>query len=180
MLGTARIEPLLRRIRNDMTGAGLVVESAKGECNLGQHEIAFRYDEACRTCDGHVIYKNGAKEIAAQEGMALTFMAKFDEREGNSCHIHCSFRGTDGATGDGRRRRPVRRSGGRSSPGSCAYMRELTLLLAPEHQLLQAVRRGLASPRPRCAGAGTTAPARSGWSATAPRCGWRTASPAAT
>jgi glutamine synthetase len=97
LLGTARIEPLLRRIRNDMTGAGLVVESAKGECNLGQHEIAFRYDEAGRACDGHVIYKNGAKEIAAQEGVALTFMAKFDEREGNSCHIHCSFRGTDGS-----------------------------------------------------------------------------------
>ena len=92
--------------------------------------------------------------------MALTFMAKFDAREGNSCHIHCSFRGTDGATGDGRRRRAVRRSGGRSSPGSSRYMRELTLLLAPEHQLLQALRRGLASPRPRCAGAGTTAPAR--------------------
>ena len=52
MLGTARVEPLLRRIRNEMTGAGLVVESAKGECNLGQHEIAFLYDEACRTCDG--------------------------------------------------------------------------------------------------------------------------------
>jgi glutamine synthetase len=44
-----------------------------------------------------VIYKNGAKEIAAQEGCALTFMAKFNEREGNSCHIHLSFRTTDGA-----------------------------------------------------------------------------------
>ena len=41
MLGTARIEPLLRRIRNQMAGAGLAPESAKGECNLGQHEIAF-------------------------------------------------------------------------------------------------------------------------------------------
>ena len=46
ILGTARIEPLLRRIRNGMAGAGLPVESAKGECNLGQHEIAFRYAEA--------------------------------------------------------------------------------------------------------------------------------------
>jgi glutamine synthetase len=43
ILGTARIEPLLRRIRLQMAGAGLYVESAKGECNLGQHEIAFRY-----------------------------------------------------------------------------------------------------------------------------------------
>jgi glutamine synthetase len=113
-----------------MTGAGLVVESAKGECNLGQHEIAFRYDEACRTCDGHVIYKNGAKEIAAQEGVALTFMAKFDAREGNSCHIHCSFRGLDGslvmAEGDG-----MSALGRSFVAGQLRYMRELTLFLAP-------------------------------------------------
>ena len=57
----------LRRIRNSMAAAGMVVESAKGECNLGQHEITFRYDEALVTCDNHVVYKNGAKEIAAQE-----------------------------------------------------------------------------------------------------------------
>ena len=68
----------------------MYVESAKGECNLGQHEIAFRYAEALTTCDNHVLYKTGAKEIAAQEGMSLTFMAKYDEREGNSCHIHLS------------------------------------------------------------------------------------------
>ena len=49
-----------------------------------------------QTADEHAIYKNGAKEIAAQEGMAITFMAKFDEREGNSCHIHLSLRGEDG------------------------------------------------------------------------------------
>jgi glutamine synthetase len=130
LLGTARVEPLLRRIRNDMTSAGLVVESAKGECNLGQHEIAFRYAEAQTACDAHVIYKNGAKEIAAQAGMALTFMAKFDEREGNSCHIHCSFRGTDGAMvmADGSGMSALGKS---FVAGQLRYMRELTLLLAP-------------------------------------------------
>src|SRR5262245_658784 len=95
LLGTARVEPLLRRIRNDMAGAGLVPESAKGECNLGQHEIAFRYADALTCADHHAIYKNGAKEIAAQEGMALTFMAKPNKREGNSCHIHFSLRSAD-------------------------------------------------------------------------------------
>ena len=99
IIGTSRIEPLLRRIRNSMDGAGMVVESAKGECNLGQHEIAFRYAEALATCDNHSIYKTGAKEIADQAGMALTFMAKYDEREGNSCHIHISLRGS--GDGDG-------------------------------------------------------------------------------
>jgi glutamine synthetase len=100
MLGTARVEPVLRRIRNGMAGAGMVVESAKGECNLGQHEIAFRYAEALATCDNHSIYKTGAKEIADQAGMALTFMAKYDEREGNSCHIHISLRGSDEGGGN--------------------------------------------------------------------------------
>ncbi|MEV5492176.1 glutamine synthetase family protein [Streptomyces bobili] len=97
ILGTGRVEPLLRRLRNDMAGAGLTVESAKGECNPGQHEIAFRYDEALVTCDQHAIYKTGAKEIASQEGVSLTFMAKYNEREGNSCHIHLSLADTDGA-----------------------------------------------------------------------------------
>jgi glutamine synthetase len=97
LLGTARIEPLLRRIRNSMAGAGLAVEDAKGECNLGQHEINFRFDRALATADGHAIYKNGAKEIAAQENHAISFMPKFDEREGNSCHIHLSLRAEDGS-----------------------------------------------------------------------------------
>jgi glutamine synthetase len=104
LAGTGRVEHLLRRIRNDMTGAGMYVESAKGECNLGQHEIAFRYADALTTCDNHSIYKTGAKEIAHSEGMSLTFMAKYDEREGNSCHIHISLRSQDGDSvlaGDG-------------------------------------------------------------------------------
>ncbi|MBK6887125.1 MAG: glutamine synthetase [Tetrasphaera sp.] len=97
ILGGTRVEPLLREIRNEMFRAGVNVEGAKGECNLGQHEIAFLYDEVVRTCDNHVIYKNAAKELAAKHGQSLTFMAKYDAREGNSCHIHLSFRGTDGS-----------------------------------------------------------------------------------
>src|SRR5919198_522433 len=96
MLGTARVEPLLRRIRNAMMDAGMVVENSKGECNYGQHEINFLFSDALRACDQHVIYKNAAKEMAAQEGMAITYMAKYDEREGNSCHLHLSLRGADG------------------------------------------------------------------------------------
>ena len=46
MLGGARVEPLLRRIRNEMAAAGMTVENSKGECNLGQHEINFHYGDA--------------------------------------------------------------------------------------------------------------------------------------
>jgi len=98
ILGTTRAEPLLREIRNAMYGAGMDVESAKGECNLGQQEIGFLYAEALTTADNHAVYKTAAKEIAAQQGKAITFMAKYDQREGNSCHIHLSLRGQDGET----------------------------------------------------------------------------------
>src|SRR5262245_23617313 len=130
LLGTARVEPLLRRIRTEMAGAGLRPESAKGECNLGQHEIAFRYDDALTTSDNHAIYKLGAKEIAAQEGMALTFMAKPNQREGNSCHIHFSLRDASGhavmALDSG-----LSRVGEQVVAGLLASLRELTLLHAP-------------------------------------------------
>jgi glutamine synthetase len=95
MIGTARVEPLVRRIRNSMAAAGMKVENAKGECNFGQHEINFLYGPVLETADNHSIYKTGAKEIAWQEGCAITYMAKFDEREGNSCHIHLSIRNED-------------------------------------------------------------------------------------
>jgi glutamine synthetase len=134
LLGTARIEPLLRRIRNSMAGAGLRVESAKGECNYGQHEIAFRYADALTTADGHVIYKNGAKEIAAQDGCSLTFMSKYNEREGNSCHIHFSLRSqaNDEAVMAGdRRHHGYSELMEQFLAGQLACLRELTLFLAP-------------------------------------------------
>jgi glutamine synthetase len=91
LAGTARLEPLIRKIRNGMAAADMKVENSKGECNLGQHEINFRYSGALSMADNHAIYKSGAKEIAAQEGTSISFMAKYDEREGNSCHIHLSL-----------------------------------------------------------------------------------------
>ncbi len=126
LLGTARVEPLIRRIRNSMEQAGLEVENSKGECNLGQHEINFRYAEALRTADEHSIYKNAAKEIAAQEGMAISFMAKFNEREGSSCHIHFSLADSEGMlfARDDRVFRAF-------LAGQLACLRELTLLQAP-------------------------------------------------
>jgi glutamine synthetase len=132
ILGTSRIEPLLRRLRNGMAGAGMYVESAKGECNLGQHEIAFRYADAVTTCDNHSIYKTGAKEIAAQDGMSITFMAKANAREGNSCHIHLSLRGSDGTpvlAGD--RPHGLSKMGEHFLAGQLAALRELTLCYAP-------------------------------------------------
>ncbi len=132
LLASGRLEPLLRDIRLSMDGAGLYTEGVKGECNLGQQEIAFRYAEVLETADQHTIYKSGAKSIADAHGKSITFMAKFNEREGNSCHIHLSVRGEDGT--------PVMAGDGAYgfSPfmehwvaGILATLREFTLLYAP-------------------------------------------------
>ncbi|MGE3193196.1 MAG: glutamine synthetase family protein [Microbacteriaceae bacterium] len=132
VLASTRMEPLLRDIRLGMEGAGMYCEGVKGECNLGQQEIAFKYADALATCDNHTIYKNGAKEIADQHGKSLTFMAKFNEREGNSCHIHLSVRSLKGEAvmaGDGEY--GFSKLMEHWTAGLLATMRELTLFFAP-------------------------------------------------
>jgi glutamine synthetase len=147
LLASGRLEPLLRDIRRGMDGAGMYCEGVKGECNLGQQEIAFRYAEVLETADQHSIYKNGAKEIAEKHGKSLTFMAKFNEREGNSCHIHLSVRGQDGT--------PVMAGDGPYgfSPfmehwiaGILATLREFTLLYAPTINSYKRFQKGTFAP----------------------------------
>lgn len=130
---STRLEPLLRDIRNSMDAAGMYCEGVKGECNLGQQEIAFRYAHAIATCDNHSIYKSGSKEIADAHGKSITFMAKFNEREGNSCHVHSSLRNTagdpvfaDASAPDG-----MSKMFRHYMAGQLAAMREFTLLYAP-------------------------------------------------
>jgi glutamine synthetase len=127
ILGTSRLEPLIGRIRREMAAAGLKVENSKGECNFGQHEINFTYEGALSAADTHSIYKNAAKEIASQEGSSITFMAKYNEREGNSCHIHLSLRGKDDAPVFADQPEVFERF----LAGQLACLRELTLFKAP-------------------------------------------------
>lgn len=92
LMQPTRDEVLMRAIRNGMTGAGIPVESSKGEWSRGQHEINFTYGEPLEICDRHVLFKQGVKEIAAQHGKAVSFMAKYAPSEaGNSCHLHLSL-----------------------------------------------------------------------------------------
>jgi glutamine synthetase len=78
------------------------------------------------------VYKTGAKEIAAAHGCSLTFMAKANDKEGNSCHIHLSFRDADGQpvmSGDGEY--GLSPAGGQIIAGLLDGLREMTLLFAP-------------------------------------------------
>jgi glutamine synthetase len=127
ILATTYDEPLLRQLRNGMHGAGIRVESSKGEAWPGQQEINFRFADAVTMADNHVVYKNGAKEIAHLNGCSITFMAKPDHSWiGNSCHIHSSlWRGDENAFA------------GESDvfkqylAGQIAALKELAIFLAP-------------------------------------------------
>ena len=134
ILQTTKEEPLLRAIRNQMDAAGVPVEGTKGEWGPGQEELNLVYAEALPMADGHTLFKHGAKEIAMQQGKAITFMAKWrTDLAGSSCHIHTSlWRGVnDNAFVD------PGAADGRSDTfrhflaGQLALARELTFFLAP-------------------------------------------------
>jgi glutamine synthetase len=130
ILGTAKVEPVIRRIRNALEASGIQVENSKGECNLGQHEINFAYGPALGSADDHVLYKEAAKEIAQAEGCAISFMAKFNEREGNSCHIHLSLRDREGRAAF-TAHDEMSPLFGRFLAGLAAHAAELSLFFAP-------------------------------------------------
>ncbi len=92
ILQTTREEPLVRAIRNGMEGAGVPVETSKGEWGRGQEEINLAYAEALEMADRAALYKHGAKEIAYQQNCSITFMAKYDMgAAGSSFHLHSSL-----------------------------------------------------------------------------------------
>src|SRR5690606_29060972 len=99
LLRTTRAEPLLQEVREALRVMGIAVESTKGEWGAGQHEISLRYADPLANADQHVLYKHAMKEIAAQHGRSVTFMAKpFSDVAGSSCHVHASLWSADGAT----------------------------------------------------------------------------------
>ncbi len=102
LLQATKAEPLYRQFRNNMCAAGVPVEFSKGEAAPGQHEVNIRYGPALTSADRHVIFKHGLKEMAWQNGHAVTFMAKpHHEWTGSSAHVHLSLERAGGQA-DGR------------------------------------------------------------------------------
>ena len=150
ILQTTKEEPLIRAIRNGMEGAGIPVETSKGEWGRGQEEINLEYAEALEMADRATLYKHGAKEIAHLQGCSVTFMAKYDMgAAGSSFHLHSSLWDRRG------RRRSSRRAAVRAvGIRPCAAVRSLAgrpdgdgpragLLLRAVAELLQALPVGL-------------------------------------
>ncbi|HDL84850.1 MAG TPA: glutamine synthetase [Candidatus Acetothermia bacterium] len=97
ILQAAREEPLIGAIRHHLEQSGIPVETSKGEWGAGQHEINIRYSPLVEMGDRTVLFKEICKEIAIQQGVSLTFMAKWSEdAAGNSMHVHSSLWEMDG------------------------------------------------------------------------------------
>ena len=94
--GQAQLEPFLARVRRELSAADVPVYASQAELGLGQWEINLDYAEALEMADRHVVYKEVLKELAVEEGLSLTFMARpCQDEPGSSCHFHCSLRSAD-------------------------------------------------------------------------------------
>jgi glutamine synthetase len=134
ILATTFDENVIGDLRRGMQGAGIPVEFSKGEAWPGQHELNFRFADAVTTADRHVIYKNGAKEIAHRHGQSITFMAKPDHTWiGNSCHIHSSLWDVEGSQSlfPGENGHEPSEVFNHYLGGLIAHMRELSIFVAP-------------------------------------------------
>jgi glutamine synthetase len=135
ILQTTKEEGVMRAVRNGLHGAGIPVESSKGEWGPGQEEINVRYADAIEMADRHVLLKNAVKEIAWAHGKCVTFMAKWNYAlAGSSAHIHLSLWDTAG-------KKPLfyeaKAEHGMSAlmraflAGQLQYARDITYFLAP-------------------------------------------------
>src|SRR3954452_4455118 len=89
LLQGTREEFFTAAARRHLKESGIAVESSKGEWGLGQHEINLLYTGVLAMADNHVLYKQCLKEVAEQNGVSLTFMAKYShEQAGSGCHLH--------------------------------------------------------------------------------------------
>jgi glutamine synthetase len=168
ILSSTFAEPVIGAIRRLVDASAIPVEFSKGEWGPGQHEINLRYAPALEMADRHVIYKTAAKEIAAQQGCSLTFMAKWrEDLAGSSLHVHASlwsqddaasFAGTEPVAGTDLEATPAFRG---FLAGLLAHARELAWFFAPNPNSYKRYR------------AGSFAPTRIAWSVDNRTCGFR-------
>jgi glutamine synthetase len=135
ILQTTKEEGIMRAIRKGLQGAGITVENSKGEWGPGQEEINVKYADALDMADNHVIMKNGIKEMAWQQGKAITFMSKWNYGlAGSSSHVHASLWDAAGKTPlfldpkDEYGMSPLMRS---FVAGQLKYAADITYFLAP-------------------------------------------------
>lgn len=162
-------EPVLGAIRRLVDASAIPVEFSKGEWGPGQHEINLRYAPALEMADRHVLYKTAAKEIAAQQGCSITFMAKWHEAlAGSSLHVHTSLWTPDDRPAFAEAAEPLPGTALQASPsfrwflgGLLTHARELAWCFAPTPNSYKRYK------------VGTFAPTRIAWSVDNRTCGFR-------
>ncbi len=123
---------LLDRFCENLVAFGLPVEAVSVEAGAGQLEVNVVYAEALVTADRTVLLKMALKELALQEGLIATSMARPPGTAvGNSLHIHVSL------WRDGESLMPSTQGDGLSATarhvigGQVGCFRDLAVLFAP-------------------------------------------------
>jgi glutamine synthetase len=85
-------EPLMQRVRTELSRSGVLIEGSMGECSPGQQELNLRYTEALALADAHALAKMAIKDLAQSMDLSASFLAKWHpEMAGSSSHIHLSL-----------------------------------------------------------------------------------------
>jgi glutamine synthetase len=83
---------LMHAILEDFAAFDVEIEGLHTETGPGVFEVALHVDEALRMADKAALFKTGMKQIASERGLAVTFMAKWNENlPGSSGHLHESL-----------------------------------------------------------------------------------------
>lgn len=128
-----RDEGVMRPLRNHLRAAGIPVENSKGEAEEGQEELNIRYSHALNCSDYHTIAKHATKEIAWQQGVSASFLAKWHhDKVGSSSHIHQSlWKGDENAFYDPKAERGMSDLMKSYMAGLLKYAPDVTYFLAP-------------------------------------------------
>jgi glutamine synthetase len=88
---------IVREITEGLAQMGLEVLAANHEFMNSQYEVNLRRADALRAADRAFRLKAAVKDIAAQHGLAATFMGKpFNDQGGSGTHLHISLNRDEG------------------------------------------------------------------------------------
>jgi glutamine synthetase len=125
---------LLRTLRQ-LHAAGLRVTAANHEFSPGQFEVNLAHSELVDAADRAFRLKSAVQEIARQDGLMATFMAKpfNDEGGGSGFHLHVSLRDAAGTNifGDAEGPDGLSATGRAAIAGVLAHAPALAALLNP-------------------------------------------------
>lgn len=88
----AEIEPVMRRVRNELRQMRIPVEASNPEYSGGQVEVNLTYGPALEAADAATLLRAMVRSIAREEGLDATFMAKpWTNQAGSGMHVHQSL-----------------------------------------------------------------------------------------